>query len=76
MTRIEIFSGPGCGYCTAAKRLLDAHEMPYVERDVSDTEVMAEMRRRLPAARTIPQIFIGDEHVGGFDDLNHRLQAK
>jgi glutaredoxin 3 len=75
MTRIEIFTGHGCGYCTAAKRLLTARNLPFVERDISDPEALAEMRRRLPQARTIPQIFIGDEHVGGYDELSHRLNA-
>jgi glutaredoxin 3 len=75
MTRVEIFTGPGCGYCAAAKRLLSARNLPFVERDVSDPEVLAEMRRRLPNARTIPQIFVGDEHIGGYDDLSHRLKA-
>lgn len=76
MTRIEIFTGPGCGYCTAAKRLLDDRKLVYIERDVSQPEVLAEMRRRLPNARTIPQIFVGTEHVGGYEDLSHRLNAR
>lgn len=75
MTTIEIFTGPGCRYCIAAKQLLAAHNLPFVERDVSYPEVRDEMQRRLPHARTIPQIFVGDEHVGGYDDLNHRLNA-
>jgi glutaredoxin 3 len=75
MTRIEIFTGPGCSYCTAAKRLLTSRNLPYVERDITDPDVLAEMRRRLPNARTIPQIFVGDQHVGGYDDLSHRLNA-
>ncbi|MDP2740147.1 MAG: glutaredoxin domain-containing protein [Pseudorhodobacter sp.] len=75
MTQIEIFTGPGCRYCTAAKQLLTAHNLPFVERDISYAEALAEMRQRLPHARTIPQIFVGDEHVGGYDDLSHRLNA-
>jgi glutaredoxin 3 len=76
MTRIEIFTGAGCGYCTAAKRLLSARKLTFIERDVSDPEVLAEMRRRLPNARTIPQIFMGGEHIGGYDDLSHHLNAR
>lgn len=76
MTKIEIFTGPGCGYCTAAKRLLAAHNLPFVERDISQPEVLQEMRERLPGARTIPQIFVGSLHIGGFDDLNHRLSGR
>lgn len=75
MTRIEVFTGPGCGYCTAAKALLNARGLPFTERSVSDPEVLAEMRRRLPKARTIPQIFFGEDHIGGYDDLCHHLKA-
>lgn len=75
MTKIEIFTGPGCSYCTAAKNLLTSRNMPFVERDVSRPEILEEMRRRLPHARTIPQIFFGDHHVGGYDDLAHRLSG-
>lgn len=75
MKQIEIFTGPGCSYCVAAKQLLVARNLTFVEHDVSKPEVLAEMRRRVPNARTIPQIFAGDEHIGGFDDLSHRLNA-
>lgn len=73
MKDVEIFTGPMCGYCTAAKALLDQLSMAYTERNVKDPEVMKEMRERLPTARTIPQIFIDGEHVGGYDDLRAKL---
>ncbi|GLS38157.1 glutaredoxin 3 [Mesorhizobium tianshanense] len=75
MINIEIFTGPGCSYCTAAKNLLKARNLPFVDHDVSGPEVLQELRRRVPHARTVPQIFAGDEHVGGFDDLSHRLSG-
>ena len=73
MKDVEIFTGPMCGYCTAAKALLDQHAMAYTERNVRDPEVMNEMRERLPGAKTIPQIFIDGEYVGGYDDLRAKL---
>lgn len=66
---VEIFTGPGCGYCVAAKQLLVKHNFGFRERDISRDEVRTEMRTRLPREKTIPQIFIDGEHIGGFDDL-------
>jgi glutaredoxin 3 len=67
--RIEIYTGPHCGYCHRAKALLARRSLAYREHDVSKPEAHAAMRARLPAARTIPQIFIDGRHVGGCDDL-------
>ncbi|MDT8343708.1 MAG: glutaredoxin domain-containing protein [Thermohalobaculum sp.] len=71
--QIEIFTGPGCGYCEAAKALLRDRGLSYAERDVSDPATLAEMRARLPRSRSIPQVFVDGTHVGGYDDL--RLMA-
>ena len=71
--RIEIFTGPGCGYCARAKALLEARGLAYSERDLSDAQVRAEFARRLPREKTIPQIFIDGAHVGGYEDLAERL---
>ncbi len=70
MQKIDIYTTPLCGYCHAAKRLLSAKNAPFSEIDVSkDPEKRAEMIRRAPGSRTVPQIFIGDRHVGGFDEI-------
>lgn len=74
MMRVEIFTSPHCGYCEAAKRLLADNGIDFVERDVGDPAVLAELRRRLPREKTVPQILIDDEHVGGYEDL--RLRAE
>lgn len=67
---IELFTRPGCGYCLRAVALLRARGLAFVEYDLSLSPAAgAEMRRRVPAARTVPQIFIGGTPVGGFDDL-------
>ena len=73
MKKIEIFTGPGCSYCEAAKKLLNERKLSYVERDVSDPSVLVEFRVRLPRVKSIPQIFIDHEHVGGFEDLQLAL---
>jgi glutaredoxin 3 len=70
---IEIFTGPNCAYCTAAKKLLEDRRLAYVERDVGDPAVMAEFRDRLPRQKSLPQIFIDGEHIGSYEDLRLRL---
>lgn len=67
---VDIFTSPSCGYCQAAKRLLTQKGVAFREFDVtSDAALRAEMQRRAPGSRTVPQIFIGATHVGGFDEL-------
>lgn len=70
MAKIEVYSGQFCGYCQRAKALLKQRGLEFVEYDVqSAPEKREEMVHRAPGARTIPQIFINDRHVGGCDDL-------
>ncbi|WP_375290175.1 glutaredoxin 3 [Qipengyuania sp.] len=67
---VTIYTKFGCGFCARAKRLLDSKDVQYTEHDITfGGEKRDEMLSRAPAARTVPQIFIGDMHVGGSDDL-------
>ncbi len=67
---VDIYTKFGCGYCFRAKRLLDEKGVSYNEFDVTmGGPKREEMMQRAPMARTVPQIFIGDRHVGGSDDL-------
>jgi glutaredoxin 3 len=67
---IEIFTRPGCGYCSAAKSLLTRKQVAFTEYDVSvDPGYRVMMDERAGPGATYPQIFIGDTHVGGCDDL-------
>lgn len=75
-TKIEIFTRPGCGYCVAAKRLLVQHDLSFTEYDLSDPRHQETLRQRAPQARTVPQIFVGTHHIGGFDNLNQRLSGR
>ncbi|MBZ4689539.1 MAG: glutaredoxin 3 [Cereibacter changlensis] len=71
MKPVEIYTTPLCGYCHAAKRLLGAKGVAFTEIDVSrDPALRAAMTKRANGGRTVPQIFIGDKHVGGSDDLH------
>jgi glutaredoxin 3 len=66
---ITIYTTPTCPYCTAAKALLRNKQAGFTEIDVStQPEVREEMMKR-SGRRTVPQIFIGNTHVGGYDDL-------
>jgi len=69
-TSVVVYSSPFCGYCGAAKRLLDRKGVAYQEIDVLlDPERLSEMVVS-SGRRTVPQIFIGDRHIGGFNDLH------
>ena len=70
MAKIEIFSSPKCGYCDRAKALLDDLGYAYKELDVAGhAGHRIELQRRLPRVRSLPQIFVGGEHIGGYEDL-------
>ena len=67
---IEIYTRPGCGYCSAAKSLLTRKNAAFTEHDVAkDPLLRQEMWQRAGAGATFPQIFIGQTHVGGCDEL-------
>jgi len=67
---IEIFTRPGCGYCSAAKSLLNRKKAAFTEYDVAvDPAYRKQMDQRTHPGSTYPQIFIGGTHVGGCDDL-------
>lgn len=71
MLSVEIYTSPWCGYCHAAKALLKRKGVAYTEIDVSqDPERRREMLARANGRWTVPQIFIGETHVGGSDDLH------
>lgn len=70
MVDVTIYTRMMCGYCAAAKRLLDRKGVAYTEHDASfSPELRQEMISRANGRTTFPQIFIGSHHVGGADDL-------
>jgi glutaredoxin 3 len=70
MARIEIYSTLFCPYCARAKSLLEKKGVDFINIDViEDTAKRDEMVKRSGGRRTVPQIFIDGEHVGGSDDL-------
>ena len=70
MKTIRIYTSPFCGYCARAKSLLKKKGVEFEEIDVMmDQSAREEMQTNSGGARTVPQIFIGDTHIGGSDDL-------
>jgi len=76
MAEIVVYSGPQCPYCVRAKELFKRKGVAFTEYDVkSDTARFEEMLSISNGRRTIPQIFINGQHIGGCDDL-YALDAK
>lgn len=76
MVPVTIYTRDFCGYCLAAKRLLERKGVAFTEHNASTAPQMRqEMLQRANGRTTFPQIFVGDTHVGGSDDL-HDLEAR
>lgn len=74
MKPVEIYTSPLCGFCHAAKRLLTQKGVEFTEVDIwAEPDRKAEMMQRANGGRTVPQIFVGETHVGGCDEL-HELE--
>ena len=69
MNKVLIYTANLCPYCTMAKRLLDQKNVSYSEINVDSKPGLRNEMVEKTKRRTVPQIFIGDFHVGGFDDL-------
>lgn len=69
MPNILIYTANLCPYCTMAKRLLDKKGVTYSETNVDSKQGLRQEMMQRTQRRTVPQIYIGDFHVGGFDDL-------
>jgi len=68
--KVEIYTKAFCGYCARAKRLLESKNVEFAEYDITmGGERRSEMLQRKPDARTVPQIFVNDQAIGGSDDL-------
>lgn len=71
MKSVEIYTTPFCGYCLMAKRLLNKKGVAFTEIDVyANPDKRPEMVQRAMGGTTVPQIFIGGEHIGGCDELH------
>ena len=70
MKKVFIYTGPMCNFCSAAKHLLNKKKVSYEEIDIgNDDEKREEMLNKSNGAKTIPQIFIEEKHIGGYMEL-------
>lgn len=75
MQKVTIYTTPYCPYCHAAKALLKKKGISFEEIDVQDRALRQQMMLRANGRHTVPQIFIGETHVGGSDDI-HELDRR
>jgi len=68
--KVEIYSTGLCPYCIRAKKLLDHKGVEYIEYRVDKNPSMRLEMEKRSQRTSVPQIFIGDQHVGGFDDIS------
>lgn len=75
MSEVIIYTTQTCPYCVKAKMLLKKKGIKYKEIDASDDAIREDMIKKSAGKRTVPQIFIGEKHIGGCDDL-YALDSK
>ena len=71
-----VWSKPVCPYCVSAKTLLQLKGYEIEERVVGNGFTREQLLEAVPMARTVPQIFLDGEYVGGYDDLKKHFEAK
>ena len=70
MARVEVYTTPSCPYCVRAKRLLQERGIPYEEIDVAADDALRAQIVQRSGRRTVPQIFIDEQPIGGYDELH------
>ena len=68
-----VWSKDQCPFCVQAKALLESKGIEYEERNVSKDWTKEQLLEAVPTARTLPQIFLDEDYVGGFNELRQRL---
>lgn len=71
--RAIVWSKNQCTYCDQAKALLSARGIEYEERNINSSWTREQLLESVPSARSVPQIFLDDEYIGGFTELKQRL---
>jgi glutaredoxin 3 len=75
MKPVVVYTTDYCGYCVAAKSLLKAKNIPFQEIDVTKDQALRQEVMQRSGRRTVPQIFIGEESIGGFTELRALEQS-
>ena len=71
-----IWSKPACGYCVKAKSLLKNKGIEYEEKNIAEGHNIQDMLALVPNARTMPQVWLDEEHIGGYDQLEANLKDR
>jgi len=71
---LVMYSKDSCPFCERAKALLTEHNYQYVVKNVVNPEIKTELLKRFPEAKTVPQIFFEDSHIGGYTELKNYLE--
>jgi glutaredoxin len=75
MAQAIVWSKNGCPFCEQAKSLLKLKNINYEERNINKDWTREQLLESVPTARTLPQIFLDDNYIGGFTELKKHLQG-
>ena len=75
MTEVKIYSKDDCPWCERAKSLLALHNVSYNEIKIGRDITREEFFEQVPNVRTVPQVFVGETRVGGYDDLSASIKS-
>lgn len=73
MTRAIVWSKDQCPYCDQAKQLLTSRGIAFEERNITGDWTREQLQEAVPAARSVPQIFLDQQYIGGFNELRNYL---
>jgi len=73
--KATVWSKNNCSYCDQAKALLTSRGIQFEEKKIGEGWTKEELLEAVPTARSVPQIFLGEEYVGGFPELKQKLAA-
>jgi len=73
--KATVWSKNACPFCVQAKALLESRGIEFEERNVSEDWTKEQLLEAVPTARTLPQIFLDDNYIGGFTELRKNLQG-
>ena len=72
-----VYSKAQCGYCDMTKNLLEQKGIEFEEKRIdSNVAILDELKEKVPSVRSVPQIFLDNEHVGGYNELRNKLQGE
>tara|TARA_Y100000992_G_C21108895_1_gene416296 strand:+ start:110 stop:337 length:228 start_codon:yes stop_codon:yes gene_type:complete len=73
MMKAVVWSKPACSQCESAKQLLKSKGIEYEEKNIAEGHKIQDLLELVPNAKTMPQIWLDEEHVGGYSDLKAKL---